>query len=57
MTDFFGSVRNIELMEVNDSTLLEIGALDEQSGQSTFLSTSQSCQSSLPVSPPLAAVR
>ena len=56
MTDFFGSVRNIELMEVNDSTL---PALDELSGQSTTPSTDQSCQFSLPVSltpPPLAAV-
>lgn len=54
MTDFFGSVRNIELMDVNDSTLLEISAPDELSGQSAIPSTS------LPVSltpPPLAAVR
>ncbi len=57
MTDFFGSVRNIELMDVNDSTLLEMSApdLDELSGQSTILSTSPPIVSLTP--PPLAAVR
>ena len=43
MTDFFGSVRNIELLHFNNSSL---PTLEELSGQTTLSSARQTCQSS-----------
>lgn len=49
MTDFFGSVRNIELMKVNESTL-SVSEGAEEWAEDTPISTSKYCQPSLPVS-------
>ena len=52
MTDFFGSVRNIELVRSNDTAFSGF----EMDGESEPVSTSQTCQTSLPLSVPPASL-